>query len=232
MPRKDCRAEPPHGTIVSLSEEQALTTSSHFFKRPPKAQGLYDPAFEKDSCGVGFVVNFKGVKSHDIVLQGLQVLENLTHRGATAADPLVGDGAGMLMQMPHRFFSEAVGPLGFSLPDAGAYGVGMIFLPMDEKERARCESIINDKIGSEGQKVLGWRTVPVVVDGLGDASREVRPYIRQVFVTPPSGGMDQESVDQDSLERKLYVIRRLIEKAAKEAGIEDFSIPSMSCRTI
>ena len=210
-----------------MTEEQDLTTSSHFFKRPPKAQGLYDPAFEKDSCGVGFVVNLKGVKSHDIVLDGLKVLENLTHRGATGADPRVGDGAGMLMQLPHRFLSEAAGPLGFSLPDAGAYGVGMIFLPMDEKERARCESIINDKIGSEGQKVLGWRTVPVVAGGLGEASRETRPYIRQVFVIPASG-----EPDQDSLERKLYVIRRQIEKAVMAAGIEDFSIPSMSSRTI
>ena len=88
-----------------------MTTSSHFFKRPPKAQGLYDPAFEKDSCGVGFVVNLKGVKSHDIVLDGLKVLENLTHRGATGADRRGGDGAGLLMQLPHRFLSEAAGPL-------------------------------------------------------------------------------------------------------------------------
>ena len=202
-------------------------SNPHGKPRAPQRQGLYDPAFEKDSCGVGFVVNFKGVKSHEIIRQGLQVLENLTHRGATGADPKVGDGAGLLIQIPHRFFAEAVSPLGFSLPAEGGYGVGMIFLPMDEGLRARCESIVNDKIGAEGQKVLGWRTVPVDDSDLGAASRDTRPYIRQVFIASQvkEGG-------QDAFERKLYVIRRQIENAAQESGSEDFSIPSFSSRTV
>ncbi|HUJ77154.1 MAG TPA: glutamate synthase subunit alpha, partial [bacterium] len=148
----------------------------------PVRQGLYDPALEKDSCGVGFVVNFKGRRSHEIVEQGLQVLKNLEHRGATGADPKVGDGAGVLLQVPDAFLRQAVAPLGFSLPKTGLYGVGMMFLPQDQAQRTECESIVNDRIVAEGQKLLGWRTVPVDDSDLGKVSREAQPYIRQVFV--------------------------------------------------
>ncbi|MCZ6557462.1 MAG: glutamate synthase large subunit [SAR324 cluster bacterium] len=193
----------------------------------PKKQGLYDPALEKDACGVGFVVNIKGRKSHEIVEQGLEALVNLTHRGATGADPDVGDGAGILLQLPDAFFREVCSSLGFDLPEAPGYGVGMMFLPSDEAQRAVCESIINDRIVQEGQKLLGWRTVPVQSASLGKISREWMPYIRQVFVAAGA-----EAPDQAALDRKLYVIRRLIEKAVMEAGVEDFSVPSFSSRTI
>ncbi|HEX7929256.1 MAG TPA: glutamate synthase subunit alpha, partial [bacterium] len=192
----------------------------------PKAQGLYDPALDKDSCGVGFVVNSKGVRSHDIVKQGLLILANLEHRGATGADPNVGDGAGIQVQIPDAFLRETVKPLGFALPK-GIYGVGMVFLPQDEAHRTECESIINDRIVAEGQKVVGWRTVPVDPGRLGATSRVSMPYVRQVFVQPSA-----KVKDPAAFERKLYVIRRLIEKAVKQTDLGDFSIPSFSCRTL
>ncbi|MCH8883075.1 MAG: glutamate synthase large subunit [SAR324 cluster bacterium] len=193
----------------------------------PQRQGLYDPALEKDSCGVGFVVNFKGLKSHDIVEQGLEILDNLTHRGATGADSNVGDGAGILLQLPDRFLRGVAAPLGIVLPAEGAYGVGMMFLPAEEAARERCQALVEEAIAREGQIPLGWRTVPVINEGLGDASRNTQPCIRQVFVAP-----DGSSGDEAAFERKLYVIRRLIEKAVEEAQIADFSIPSLSSRTV
>ncbi len=204
-----------------------MRTMKHNPNGYPAKQGLYDPALEKDACGVGFVVNFKGEKSHDIIEQGLQVLVNLSHRGATGADPDVGDGAGILMQLPEAFFREVTAPLGFELPEAPGYGVGMVFLPSGEAQRAVCESVINDRIVREGQQVLGWRTVPVDASSLGKLSRETMPYIRQVFIAQEPG-----VADQAALERKLYVIRRLIEKGVQDAGVTDFSVPSMSSRTI
>ena len=202
---------------------QSYVNAPHY----PPPQGLYDPANEKDSCGTGFVVNYKGVRSHEIVEQGLEVLERLTHRGATGSDPNVGDGAGILMQIPHIFFEQASAPLGFSLPEPGRYGVGMLFLPADDTQRAACESIVNDRIAAEGQRVLGWRTVPNVPGDLGHASRSTLPYIRQVFVAAGEG-----IADTDALERKLYVIRRSVEKTVTTQGIADFSSPSFSARTV
>ena len=198
-------------------------TFAHF----PPQQGLYDPALEKDSCGVGFVVNFKGVKSHDIIEQGLGVLTRLAHRGATGADATVGDGAGILLQMPHRFFAEQTAAQGIALPKPGQYGVGMIFLPSEEGARACCEALIEELTAQEGQRVLGWRSVPVVNDMLGDASRLTQPCIRQVFVQAGKG-----LADAAAFERKLYVVRRVIEKAVKAEGIEDFTVPSFSARTV
>ncbi|MEK7342182.1 MAG: hypothetical protein AABZ69_08190, partial [Candidatus Binatota bacterium] len=125
---------------------------------PPK-QGLYDPRYEHDSCGVGFVVNIKGKKSHQIVEQALTVLENLDHRGACGCEENTGDGAGILLQVPHAFFQHACDGLGFHLPEPGEYGVGMIFLPDDRKLRRRCEKTLEEIVASEGQRVLGWRKV-------------------------------------------------------------------------
>ena len=193
----------------------------------PKRQGLYDPALEKDSCGVGFVVNYKGRKSHEILQQGLDVLEALSHRGATGADPKVGDGAGVMLQLPDDFFRKVCAPLGISLPKPGRYAVAMVFLPQEENRRAVCQSITNDQIVAEGQKVLGWRTVPVRGEGLGVASRETQPFVRQVFIERAAA-----LADQAAFERRLYVIRRLVEKAVVEAGIQGFSIPSFSSRTL
>ena len=130
---------------------------------PPK-QGLYDPANEHDACGVGFVAHIKGVKSHDIIRQGLTILERLHHRGAVGADPRAGDGAGLLMQIPDAFFREVVD---FDLPPAGDYAVGMTFMPQDADERAEAERIIVEMIAAEGQTLLGWREVPVDNSGLG-----------------------------------------------------------------
>ena len=193
----------------------------------PKRQGLYDPANEKDSCGVGFVVDIKGRRSHDIVRQGLEILINLTHRGAVGSETNVGDGAGILIQMPHGFFQKECVLLGFRIPAEGNYGAGMIFFPQEPGDRALCESVINDVVQGEGQRILGWRTVPVDNTLLGQAARKTQPYIRQVFVEAASN-----LEDNDAFERKLYVIRRRIEKGAKERGIEDFSIPSFSSRTM
>ncbi len=189
----------------------------------PGRQGLYDPGFEHDACGVGFIAHIKGEKRHSIVSQGLQILKNLTHRGATGADPLAGDGAGILIQIPDAYFRQQCG---FSLPSSGEYGVGMIFLPKNVKEREACEKIISDLVSSEGQRLLGWRDVPTKNAGLGEGVKKVEPCVRQVFI----GSTCQ---DQDSFERRLFVIRKSIEHAVRKLGLtEAFYIPSMSSRTI
>src|SRR5512139_1832716 len=196
----------------------------------PAQQGLYDPRQERDACGVGFVANINGRKSHDMVRQGLQILENLTHRGAVGADPLAGDGAGILLQIPDAFMRKKCEALGVNLPAAGAYGVGMVFLPRDKAAQAACEQILADKIASEGQVLLGWRDVPVDGSGLGESVKAVEPVVRQVFIGRGSDGMDT-----DALERKLFVIRKTAEHAVRalpKGQGKGFYIPSMSSRTI
>ena len=188
-------------------------------------QGLYDPQYEHDACGVGVVASIKGVKSHDIIDKGLEVLINLGHRGACGADPKTGDGAGILIQMPHQFFSKECAELGITLPPLGDYGVGMVFLPQDTVQRERCQRIFDDIVGEEGQLVLGWRDVPVDSSGIGNHSRDVQPYIRQIFIGRGAG-----TADEAHLGRKLYVIRKRVEQAVNEAGMEDsdtFHIPSL-----
>src|SRR5512147_483150 len=160
----------------------------------PVQQGLYDPRQEHDACGVGFVAHIKGQKSHDMVRQGLQILENLTHRGAVGADPLAGDGAGILLQVPDAFMRKKCAAIGVNLPEAGAYGVGMVFLPRDKAARAACEQILADKIAAEGQQMLGWRDVPVDSNGLGESVKAVEPVVRQVFI-----GRGNSSMDTDAL---------------------------------
>jgi glutamate synthase (NADPH/NADH) large chain/glutamate synthase (ferredoxin) len=194
---------------------------------PPK-QGLYDPQQEKDSCGIGFVVNIKGQKSHDIVRQGLQVLENLTHRGAQGCDPCTGDGAGILLQVPHEFLRRAAGDAGVTLPGAGEYGVGQVFLPPSQAARQQCETLFNKIIEQEGAGLLGWRDVPVKSDTIGVQARKTEPFMRQVFIA-------REVLNEAQFERKLYVIRKLVEKAIRESAIhgrEHFYIPSLSANTI
>ncbi|MGK5091389.1 glutamate synthase large subunit [Deltaproteobacteria bacterium TL4] len=190
---------------------------------PPK-QGLYDPAFEHDSCGVGFIVNVKGQKSHEIVAQSLQLLANLKHRGALGADPSTGDGAGILMQIPHDFFVEEALKIGFSLPSPGNYGVGVTFLPQDKQERQRCGSIIELSCGEEGLQIAGWRDVPIDLNHAGKEAKAKLPAIRQVFIKKPKPEMSQ-----DDFERKLYVVRKLIYASLQG---KSFSVSSMSCRTI
>src|SRR5215831_7927168 len=169
----------------------------------PPQQGLYDPINEHDSCGLGFIAHIKGGKNHAIIRQGLEILKNLSHRGATGADPLQGDGAGILIQLPDAFLRRACGKLGITLPAVGQYGVGMVFLPREPASRMACEQEIERAIVAEGQVLLGWRDVPTRNAGLSKRTKEVEPVIRQVFVA--RGARD---MDPDALERKLYVIRK------------------------
>lgn len=149
------------------------------------AEGLYSAQHEHDACGVGFVVDIKGRKSHQTVTDALYVLENLEHRGAVGADPLMGDGAGILVQIPHRFFAEECPKLGFELPDAGRYGVGQFFLPQDEAERTRAVEIVERSVKGQGLAILGWRDVPVDNSALSDGVRATEPVQRQLFVMLP-----------------------------------------------
>ncbi len=193
---------------------------------PPK-QGLYDPANEHDACGVGFVAHIKGQKSHDIIRQGLTILERLHHRGAVGADPRAGDGAGLLMQIPDAFFRAEAG---FELPPEGDYAVGMLFLPRDEAARARAQEVVEQFVSAEGQRLLGWRDVPVDNSGLGYSVLPTEPVIRQLFV-----GRGDNCVDQDAFERKLFVIRKQIENRVRELNLEGgdaFYFTSFSSRTI
>jgi glutamate synthase (NADPH/NADH) large chain len=193
---------------------------------PPK-QGLYDPANEHDACGVGFVANIKGVKSHDTLRQGLEILDRLTHRGAVGADPKAGDGAGILLQIPDEFFR---GVVDFDLPVEGDYAIGMIFLPQNEASRAECEETIESLIAGEGQGLIGWRDVPVNNAGLGESVIPTEPKVRQVFVA-----RGDNCEDQDAFERKLFVIRKQIENRIRQAEMEggsDFYFTSFSSRTL
>ena len=196
----------------------------------PTKQGLYDPWFEHAACGVGLVANVKGVKSHGIITQGLEVLINLGHRGASGADPETGDGAGLLVQMPHEFFSKECDRLGLRLPGRGQYGVGMVFLPKDSAERAECEAIIKRVVVEEGLDFLGWRDVPVSPEAIGTLAAQVMPIIRQFFVAP---GVD--SRDRVPLELRLYVTRKQIERAVAATGMKDasdFYICSLSSKQV
>ena len=197
---------------------------------PPVRQGLYDPANEHDACGLGFIAHIKGEKSHGIVSQGLQILKNLTHRGATGADPLQGDGAGILLQMPDAFLRRACGRQGLTLPALGNYGVGMVFLPKEPASRMACTQEIERAIVSEGQVLLGWRDVPTDNSGLSVRTQEVEPVIRQVFI-----GRGVRDIDQDAFERKLYIIRKKSGHAIQALKLlhgKEFYVPSMSTRTI
>ncbi len=195
----------------------------------PPRQGLYDPANEHDACGVGFVVNMHGKRSHELVQQGLEILVNLTHRGACGCDPLTGDGAGILTQLPHDFFAAKCRELGIDLPASGSYGVGMVFLPHDPIEAATCQERLEAIIAEEGQQLLGWRDVPVSSQHIGDVARSVEPVVRQVFVARGP------RTPADLFEWKLYVIRKRIERAIRESDLPQrkyFYIPSLSSRVI
>ncbi len=195
----------------------------------PPAQGLYDPRYEHDACGIGFVSHISGRKSHDIITKGIQVLINLTHRGACGCDPETGDGAGVLIQIPHKFFVRECGKLGFTLPPAGEYGVGMVFLPVEPRPRLECEGIIERIVAEEGLSVLGWRDTPIEGSAIGRVARVSQPYIEQMFVGRAKG------MSEDQLERKLYVIRKRAESEIAASDIEDkefFYVPSLSARTI
>ena len=196
---------------------------------PPGKQGLYDPQFEKDSCGVGFVVNVDGTRSNQIIHQALEVLTNLRHRGACGCDPESGDGAGILIQIPHEFFIEECSEIGIYLPSPGNYGVGMIFLPPNPAHREQCQEVLERMIAEEGQRVLGWRDVPVDSSAIGSVAHEAEPVIRQIFVGK------EAALDERQFERKLHVIRRRVENTVEALNLEDsayFYIASLSCVTV
>ncbi len=196
----------------------------------PKKQGLYDPRFEHDACGTGFVVNIKGNVSHEIIGQGLTILDNLAHRGATGSETDTGDGAGILIQVPHKFFQRESARLGFSLPGERYFGVGMLFLPQDEALRHQFEGIVEAICEEEGQHVLGWRTVPTDDRTLGPTARAAQPVIRQLFVE-----RNKTIKDRMTFERKLYVIRKRAEhtiRYSEMAGGDQFYVCSMSYKTL
>jgi glutamate synthase (ferredoxin) len=197
---------------------------------PPK-QGLYDPQFEHDACGVGFVVNIKGHKSHQIVRQGITILLNLNHRGACGCEVNTGDGAGILLQTPHAFLKKACAEVHVALPSAGEYGVGMLYLPPDNAARADCEKAFAEIVAEEGQKVLGWRTVPTNNASLGATAKAGEPVMRQVFI-----GRGPKLADDMAFERKLYVIRKRAENAirfsGKIKGGGRFYVSSLSYKTV
>jgi glutamate synthase (NADPH/NADH) large chain len=195
------------------------------------AQGLYDPANEHDACGVGFIAHIKGNKSHSIIEQGLLILKNLDHRGAVGADALMGDGAGVLIQIPDQYYRDEMAKQGVELPPPGEYGVGMVFLPKEHASRIACEQEIERAVRAEGQVVLGWRNVPV--DDAMPMSPTVRakePVIRQIFI-----GRGPDVMVTDALERKLYVIRKSSGHAIQALKLmhgKEFFVPSMSARTV
>ncbi|MBN1384362.1 MAG: glutamate synthase large subunit [Elusimicrobia bacterium] len=196
----------------------------------PDRQGLYDPQFEHDNCGVGFVCNINGKKSYDIVRKGIEVLERLSHRGAVGADPQTGDGAGILIQMPHKFILEKCRKAGITLPEPGYYGTGLIFLPPDNKNKKICKDIFKKIVNEEGQQFLGWRDVPIDSSVIGKSARDTMPFISQVFI-----GRNNKLKNQLAFERKLYVIRKQVENAVKLSPIDRdtvFYITNLSSRTL
>ncbi|MDP6704810.1 MAG: glutamate synthase large subunit [Alphaproteobacteria bacterium] len=193
-------------------------------------QGLYDPRNEHDNCGVGFVVDIKGRKSHAIIRQGLEILVNLDHRGAVGADPLAGDGAGVLIQLPDRLLREEADALGIRLPVIGDYAVGMIFLPREPAALAKAVALMESISAEEGQQFLGWREVPTDNSCLGESVKPEEPVIRQAFIA-----RGDNAADQDAFERKLFVIRKRAHREVRESGLDPrggFYIPTLSSRTI
>jgi glutamate synthase (ferredoxin) len=194
----------------------------------PEPRGLYDPQFEREACGIGFVANVKGGKTHDIVRKGLQVLENLAHRGAVGCDPCTGDGAGILLQVPHEFLKRSCAESGLRIPGPGEYGVGVVFLPSDLAQRTPCEKLIEKIVREEGQRFIGWRDVPIKEAHLGELARQSQPTIRQFFIA-------RDMLSEPEFERKLYVVRKRIENAMRQSALEErdtFYIPSLSSRTV
>jgi glutamate synthase (NADPH/NADH) large chain len=213
-------AAPPNSAPVSSIFDPGL----------PSPQGLYHPAREHDACGVGFIADMKNRKTHTIVEKGLKILLNLDHRGAVGADPKAGDGCGILVQIPHRFFTQEATKLGFVLPGPEAYAIGFLFLPRDPEGRKIVEDIVRSVIAAEGQIFLGWRDVPVVSSGLGETVRLSEPVCRQVFIAR-GPGID----DQDNFERRLYIVRKVISNAVFRLGdprTRGYYSVSFSSRTI
>jgi glutamate synthase (ferredoxin) len=214
----------------NLTNQDENPTPAKTIISAPVKQGLYDPQFEHDSCGVGFLVHIKGQKSHSIVQDALKILVNLDHRGACGCEANTGDGAGILMQVPHEFFAKAASQLGFKLPPPGQYGVGMLFMPTDKAEREGVKAVLAKIISDEGQTLLGWRDIPTDDSSLGNGAKNSEPHMMQVFV-----GRNPMLKDETAFERKLYVIRKVAEQqiryGKKIAGGGIFYVASLSSRT-
>ena len=196
----------------------------------PMAQGLYDPALDKDSCGVGFIADIKGRKSHQLIEDGLRILCNLEHRGAVGADPRMGDGAGILSQIPHKFFAKKTGELGFNLPKPGEYAVGYLFMPTDANWRQIIRDIYAEVIAREGLTLLGWRDVPTDNSTLGESVKPTEPKHMQVFI-----GRGKKKISEDEFERRLYILRKSISNAIyrrRERRTSGYYPVSISCRTV
>src|SRR3989304_739349 len=193
-------------------------------------QGLYDPAQEHDACGVGFVVDMKGRKSHQIVSNAMIILKNLVHRGACGAEENTGDGVGILIQKPHKFFRRVCGELGINLPeDPLQYGAGMVFLPRDPEQSLHCRRIFEQIVTEEGQTVLGWRDVPVDDSPIGPTAKAGEPNFKQIFI-----GRSTELRDASAFDRKLYVIRKRVEQSIRNSDLKEkalFYIPTLSYGT-
>jgi glutamate synthase (NADPH/NADH) large chain len=222
-----CPALPDTGASASGTEH--VTSLEEI--ADAKANGLYGALPEHDACGVGFVAHVKGQKSHDIIAQGLQILINLDHRGAVGADKLMGDGAGILIQVPDDFYRAELGTQGIELPPPGEYGVGMIFLPKEHASRLACMQELERAVKAEGQVLLGWRDVPVDVDmPMSPTVRSKQPVMKQIFI-----GRGPDVLVPDALERKLYVIRKTASSAIQALKLthsREYYVPSMSCRTV
>ena len=225
MPTKNLEIEVPSRTATTAD-------TVRFVRDPglPPAQGLYDPSNEQDSCGVGFIADMKNRKSHDIVEQGLSILHNLDHRGAVGADPKMGDGCGILVQIPHKFFAAECAKVGIWLPEEGQYGVGHLFMPRDPEGFQLVEEIVTKAIADEGLQVLGWREVPVDSSDLGESVKATEPQHRQIFIGKGKG-MD----DPEIFERRLFIARKVISNAVydmKDPRTAGYYPVSLSSRTI
>src|SRR5262249_12789545 len=196
----------------------------------PAARGLYDPALDKDSCGVGFIADIKGRKSHKLIEDALTILLNLEHRGAVGADPRAGDGAGILVQIPHKFFARKTAELGFTLPSPGEYAVAFLFMPRDPEWRQAIRDVYEEITAREGLRVLGWREVPTDNSTLGESVKPTEPVHLQVFI-----GQGEQKLSEAEFERHLYIVRKVISNAIyirRERRLSGYYPVSVSCRTV
>ena len=218
------------GGTKGRARKAVRTTPDKSDWQRPVASGLFNPADEKDSCGVGFIADIKGRKSHQTVEDGLTILLNLEHRGAVGADPRAGDGAGILVQMPHKFFARETKKLGITLPAEGEYAVGILFMPNDKKWRAEIQKVYAEQAVLEGMKVLGWRDVPTDNSTLGESVKPTEPCHQQVFIARGT-----RIRDEDEFERRLYMLRKCVSGilyAMRERGSSGYYPVSLSCRTV
>src|SRR5689334_13807335 len=221
-----------HVGVTPSPAERAVKDSPQFPLGPhvPQASGLFDPRLEKDSCGVGFIADIKGRKSHKIVDDALAILCNLEHRGAVGADPRAGDGAGILVQTPHKFFARKAAELGITLPEPGHYAVGAVFMPHDPEWRKLIQDIYAEKVPQEGLVLLGWREIPHDNSSLGESVKPTEPFHVQVFI-----GRGASIKSEDEFERKLYILRKVISDTIyrkRERRLSNYYVCSLSCRTL